>query len=1068
MLAAVVLRGARRSINTWILCCLLLSIGLSSLFIFGLRFSPDVYRALPWQRAVSVSSLAIFVFYYHFTLTYADIRRQKGILYGGYLLLAVAVAFGPTDLLIEATRLEDYGYAPVVGPMMFPLAIISLFLVLAGTHNLVKRYKTSPSYEDRNRTLYVVIATLFLISGALLDAFSSLPPMSMWGTLIFSILCTVAITKYHLLDVRLILRKSAVYVLVSAVIAVPYASMLILLSYVLKATTEPWWAHAIVILLLAIVLRPLYSWAQHWVDRLFYRGRYDSLRALQRFSHEAQNIMDLEALGSSMVQLVRGALQTSSGCLLLPSENSEGLVVVSPANMEDPPSGTVLGNNSPLVKWLQLHEDILSSEQLNIVPQLQSLPSREKQSLERMGAKLYVPMKTRQGQLSGILVLGQKLSQQSYSDEDKQLLASLSSQMAIALENARLYRTALRSRENLETWLNSMSDCVLIVNTDYKVEFVNKAAIDKFGTGCGNKCWDGLGRDKMCRGCPVQHYLLGHRDGLHYSDNIRDREYDIAAAPLLNPDGSLSIIEVLRDITERKQAEQTLRESENRYRLLAENATDVIWTVDMNMRPTYISPSVTPMLGYSVEEAMAKTMEEVFAPASYEVAMKVLKEELAIENLEHKSLSRSLTLELELNRKGGSIVPVEAKFGFLRDADGRPVAILAIVRDISERKRAEAEKRELEQKAQLASRLAAVGEMASGIAHEINNPLTGVVGFAQLLMQKELPEDTKRHIKAINDGAQRVSGIVKRLLTFARQQKPQRTYLSINDIVTTSLDLRAYAMRSGNIEVTTQLDPKLPRTMADGGQLQQVFLNIILNAETEMKLAHGSGHLFVKTEAIDNTVRVSFQDDGPGIAKENMERIFQPFFTTKDVGQGTGLGLSICHGIVAEHSGRIYAESELGKGATFIVELPIVAADKQWRLPKLAEDDSKRTARERIMVVDDELVVQQFLSELLTGKGHKVDTVGNANDALERINTESYSLILLDIKLPGMSGIELYEHIKRIHPALSERVIFITGDIAGEDTKQFLSKTSAPSIAKPLDTTQLCKNIAQMLEQKSV
>jgi signal transduction histidine kinase len=245
----------------------------------------------------------------------------------------------------------------------------------------------------------------------------------------------------------------------------------------------------------------------------------------------------------------------------------------------------------------------------------------------------------------------------------------------------------------------------------------------------------------------------------------------------------------------------------------------------------------------------------------------------------------------------------------------------------------EEERKEIEQKAQVASRLASIGELASGVAHEINNPLTGVIGYAQFLLdRKDIPDDVRQDLKVIDEGAQRVSSIVKRLSTFARHTKPQRTHVDINNVVTSVLQLRAYGLNASNIQVTTNFAPDLPITTADAGQIQEVFLNLIINAETEMTLARGKGKLLIKTEKVDNTIHVSFKDDGPGITKKNLERIFDPFFTTREVGEGTGLGLSICYGIMKEHGGRIWAESELGKGATFIVELPIIA--KTSRLPK--------------------------------------------------------------------------------------------------------------------------------------
>jgi len=224
-------------------------------------------------------------------------------------------------------------------------------------------------------------------------------------------------------------------------------------------------------------------------------------------------------------------------------------------------------------------------------------------------------------------------------------------------------------------------------------------------------------------------------------------------------------------------------------------------------------------------------------------------------------------------------------------------------------------------------------------------------------------------VRIIHDGAQRVAGIVKRLLTFARQHKPERTYININDLIESTLALRAYELKTNSIELITQLDPELPGTIADFGQLQQVFLNLIVNAETEMKSAHGKGKLIIRTEKIDSTIRISFKDDGPGIARENLDRVFNPFFTTREVGKGTGLGLSVCHGIVVEHGGSIYAKNNLGKGATFVVELPVVTESEQLNLAEPAVEEAKKATKAKILVVDDEPTVLSFLSQVLTGEG---------------------------------------------------------------------------------------------------
>jgi len=371
------------------------------------------------------------------------------------------------------------------------------------------------------------------------------------------------------------------------------------------------------------------------------------------------------------------------------------------------------------------------------------------------------------------------------------------------------------------------------------------------------------------------------------------------------------------------------------------------------------------------------------------------------------------------------------------DDESRPLNRVALLVDITEQKKAEAERRELERKVQVTDRLASIGEMASGIAHEINNPLTSVIGFSELLMEKDLPEDLREDVAIIHDGSQRVAGIVKGLLSFARQHKSERSRTDINEIIKGTLTLRKYSLETGNIEVNILLDARLPRTMADAAQLQQVFMNIIVNAETEMKKAHDRGKLTVKTEHIDNTIRISFADDGPGIARENIGKIFDPFFTTKAVGEGTGLGLSLSHGIITEHRGAMYAESEAGEGATFIIELPIVAEEEEKTERVKTVEEAGKVIGGRVLVVDDEPTILTFLKKVLGGEGYDVTTVSSGMEALKRIGSEEYGLILSDIKLPGLSGIELYDEIGKVAPSLKKRVMFITGDVISYVTKPF-------------------------------
>jgi PAS domain S-box-containing protein len=380
--------------------------------------------------------------------------------------------------------------------------------------------------------------------------------------------------------------------------------------------------------------------------------------------------------------------------------------------------------------------------------------------------------------------------------------------------------------------------------------------------------------------------------------------------------GQKLIFCVCRDITARKQAEAALKESEEKYKNLVEATSDIIWEADAEGRFTFISPRVKDVLGYEVDEVVGKKRTLDLLPKGE--ARKWLKR---FKELSAKRAS-FFGFEIPHIHKDGRQFICETSGIPLFDGAGNFKGYVGIDKDITER-------RQMQEQLIITDRLASVGELAAGIAHELNNPLTGVVGFSQLLMEKEMPEDIKRDVQVVYQEAQRTSQVVKNLLTFARKHAAVKEKVNINEVINKVLELRAYEQNLENIKVKAHYDSALPEVMADYFQLQQVFLNIVINAEYFMKEANHKGTLTITTERVGNKIRASFADDGPGIAQENLGHIFDPFFTTKEVGRGTGLGLSICHGVIAEHGGRMYVESELGKGATFIVELPIGAAERK-------------------------------------------------------------------------------------------------------------------------------------------
>ncbi len=372
--------------------------------------------------------------------------------------------------------------------------------------------------------------------------------------------------------------------------------------------------------------------------------------------------------------------------------------------------------------------------------------------------------------------------------------------------------------------------------------------------------------------------------------------------------------ELETEIGERKLAEQALRESEERYRTIFENSAVAITATDENENIISWNNLAEVLLGMGENDLHMKPVKSLYPKEEWR--------RLRAENVRQKGMRHHL--ETKVVRKNGDIIDVDLSLSVLKDTDGKVTGSIGIMVDVTERKRAEAEKRRMEQQLQLAGRLAAVGELAAGVAHELNNPLAAIQGFAQLVVTRDDLDGTLREdVETIYEQAQRASKITDNLLSFARRRKPSKSLISINDVVKESLELQAYILRVNNIEILTELEPELPKTMADFQQMQQVFVNIITNAEQAMVEAQDPGKLHVRTQVSGQMIRIEFGDNGPGISDENLKRVFDPFYTSKAVGQGTGLGLSICFGIVEEHGGHMQAKSKPCEGTVFTVEIPI-------------------------------------------------------------------------------------------------------------------------------------------------
>ncbi len=361
-------------------------------------------------------------------------------------------------------------------------------------------------------------------------------------------------------------------------------------------------------------------------------------------------------------------------------------------------------------------------------------------------------------------------------------------------------------------------------------------------------------------------------------------------------------------------------------------------------------------------------------------------------------------------------------------------------------------------------KVATLGSLLAGVAHELNNPLAVLTGHAYLLREGAKDESLATRAEKIRAAADRCARIVKNFLALARQQPPERGEVHLNVVVKEALEMLAYELRTDSVEVTSDLGDQLPALWADSHQLHQVLVNLIANAHHAMRkrAAPRRISLVTRLDTERRRVRVLVSDTGPGIPPELRAKIFEPFFTTKPAGEGTGLGLSLCRGIIEDHGGTIDIQSEPGRGATFVIELPVPERTTAPTIAQPAESLTPVGAR-HILVVDDEPEIVQMLTEILAQSGHQVDMASNGAEALEMLARGGYDLILSDTKMPVLDGAGFYRELKNQFSELCRRIIFLTGDVLDRAKREFLESTGAPVLMKPFDVPEVRRLVHRVI-----
>lgn len=395
------------------------------------------------------------------------------------------------------------------------------------------------------------------------------------------------------------------------------------------------------------------------------------------------------------------------------------------------------------------------------------------------------------------------------------------------------------------------------------------------------------------------------------------------------------------------------------------------------------------------------------------------------------------------------------------DEEGRPLGWLEAFWDVTSQ-------RQIQSKLQQTEKMAAVGQLVSGVAHELSNPLTSIMGYAQLFLNHPLPETRSGEARMILEEAERASRIVKNLLWYARHAEPERTYTDVNEIIERTLELRDYELKVQDIVVRRELDAALPATFADAHQLQQAILNLVINAEQAIRSGRGHGRIYIRTRKISNSrLSIDVSDDGPGIPREIASRVFEPFFTTKPSEIGTGLGLAIVKRIVEQHEGKVRFENLRTGGVNFTMELPLQPLPANESSPSAppAPEKAREIPASNILVVEDEPTVAQLVADVLREDGHQVEAITDSQEGLQRVSHNRYDLIICDLRMPRLDGPAFYDALVRARSTARHRILFITGDTLGPHTIEFLQAHQLQFLTKPFLVEELRLAVHRGLER---
>lgn len=1102
----------------------LLSMAIWSLGSAMMRLDPA--HITFWNKVLNGGAVIMPFAFYGFVQAFLGEREDRLLWAGVVILIAmeVAVALG---LMATGARLLEGGLLEVdTGPGIIIQAVYWTTFVGLAAWRLVRAYRRTKDPVLRNRIRYPLLGVGFVMVGAATNTVPALGmlPIDHFANLINALLLTYAILRYQLVDISLVFRKGLLYSIPTAIIGIGYFLIISLAILLFSAFSGPqlFILSLVVAAIAALVAQPLRDRAQLWIDRLFFREKYDSSLMLQRLSRTAASMLDLDELTSMILDEVTTTVHIERAAFFLKQEESGEFHLIAQRGL-DQDADLRLRADHPVGDWLSAHGNALTRYEMDVIPQFKALWKEEREDLERLGAELFIPLKAT-GELVGILAVGPKLSQEAYSLDDQLTLTTLANQTATALENARLHdETRRRNRElvllnrviamsaasqDVHSMLQAVCRELALAFGEFQsfaILFIGEGTeasiieCDLLGTPSSEAAGDSPSGD----GLTTRDEVVPATDNRLFQRLLADRapllldagrddsvlasfrelmgSSDIAsvlAVPLLaNGDvagciglhasrthvfstGELDLVRRVADQVSGAVVRNRLAETQQRLSTAIEQIAEAVMITDTEGLILYVNPAFEQVSGYSRGDAVGR----------HPRILKSGKQEDAVYQQLWRTIAAGKAWEGRLvnRRKDGTLYTGDLIITPVRDQQGEIVNYVATQHDVS---------REIQLEIQFhqSQKMEALGRLAGGIAHDFNNLLT-IIHLSTRLLERQVEPNTTlwKHIQRIEETGERAANLTKQLLNFSRREIIEPQIVNLNDLVS-ELGGMLQRVLGEDIELVTTLGEDLWSLKADPSQIEQVIVNLAVNARDAMP---EGGTLAIETANVildqvyagrhvdarhGEHVMLAVSDTGVGIPDDVREHLFEPFFTTKEREQGTGLGLSTVFGIVTRGDGHIRVISEEGEGARFEIYLPSTQERMAEVVPSatpLSEGEGTGT----ILLVEDEDGVRELTARTLIIQGYQVLVAGNGQEALQV--SKGYEghidLLLTDVVMPLMDGRSLVKQLQPQRP--DTRVLYMSGYADRPLVRQFMSDPKIAFLAKPFTMESLIAKVQTVLE----